>query len=82
VIFTSRIVLHCNLQLTNSDFLEYIVCYIRLISGISTEQIFYYYFLAGLGGAQYQIPMAMPGAVPRLQYPGLIGQQQAAALQG
>jgi len=26
--------------------------------------------------------MAMPGAVPRLQYPGLIGQQQAAALQG
>ena len=39
-------------------------------------------FLAGLGGAQYQIPMAMPGAVPRLQYPGLIGQQQAAALQG
>ena len=39
-------------------------------------------FSAGLGGAQYQIPMAMPGAVPRLQYPGLIGQQQAAALQG
>lgn len=36
----------------------------------------------GLGGAQYQIPMTMPGTVPRLQYPGLIGQQQAAALQG
>ena len=42
----------------------------------------YHSILAGLGGAQYQIPMAMPGAVPRLQYPGLIGQQQAAALQG
>jgi len=37
----------------------------------------------GLGGAPYQIPMAMPGgAMPRLQYPGLMGQQQAAALQG